>query len=128
MSSVPQDQDLSPSDSVPRAFRLLALIVGALCVSFAVLLLWASQAGEFFDEMALLASVPWGLVAIMDVYLGLLLIALWIGYRERDVFKTAAWVLCLACLGNAITCLYIIVALLRCNGDVSKFWQGRAAT
>ena len=128
MSSVPQDRDLTATGSLSPVIRFLAVVVGVLCISFVGLLVWASQAGAFVEEMALLASVPWGLVAIMDVYLGLFLVAIWIGYRERDLLKTAAWVVSLACLGNAITCLYILVALLRCNGDASKFWKGHAIT
>ena len=75
MSSVPQDRDLTATGSVSPVIRFLVVVVGVLCISFVGLLVWASRAGAFVEEMALLASVPWGLVAIMDVYLGLFLVA-----------------------------------------------------
>ncbi len=55
----------------------------------------------------------WGITTMVDLYLGLMIIAGWIAYRERSIPRTLAWCVGLCLLGNLIALVYLFIAALR---------------
>ena len=96
----------------------LVAMVGGLAYGF--------LAGDGFDEVRTLLGSPWFVVSLIDVYVGFILIAIWIAYRDRPL-PAALWIVLLFVLGNAVSCLYALIALTRCSGDWRRFWLGRHA-
>lgn len=69
---------------------------------------------------------PWRAQFNTDFSLHILLVALWVFWREEHI---GAKILCaLGCfMGGLFTFPYLIVSLIRCNGDVRKLMLGRNA-
>lgn len=94
---------------------LSTLIMGAIIV-------WANLQINFFENVSKVASTPWDVVTLVDLYLGFLFIALWIIFREQGAPRII-WLLGLFFLGNLTTALYIIYCIKEANGRLEVFFM-----
>ena len=101
----------------------LVSLLGVFAMSAA--LIYAFAVGDFSVEGRILTGMPWGIVSLVDLYVGFTLFAGWIVYREKSPLRAAIWVLLLMVLGFFIGSLYALIALYQSNGDWNQFWQGR---
>jgi hypothetical protein len=85
--------------------RIVLVIVG---VAFGALILNALQSGDFGEAAAWLASDPWGVVTLADLYLGLFLVGVIIVLFEHRPLIALAWCLPLPFLGNLWTVVWLI--------------------
>ena len=90
-------------------------------------LLYAFTVGDFFQEGAQLLSMPWGIVSLVDLYVGFALFSGWIVYREKAWLPSIIWVLLMMVLGFWTGALYTLVALYTSGGDWNRFWKGARA-
>jgi hypothetical protein len=82
---------------------LLGLIMtGALVYGFGF--------GGGWAEVRTLMDYPWFVVSLVDVYVGFILFACWIGVRER-LIPALIWIVFLMTLGNLIACIYVLYAI-----------------
>ncbi|MEJ2746910.1 MAG: DUF1475 family protein [Anaerolineae bacterium] len=103
----------------------LAKLVSALGVlAMGAVLVYAFAVGDFRAEGSTLLAMPWGIVSLVDLYVGFALFAGWIIYREQSPLRAAVWVLLLMVLGFFIGSLYTLIALYTSKGDWTRFWQG----
>ena len=93
-------------------------------VSMASILVYGFTVGDFGGEGSVLLSMPWGIVSLVDVYVGFVLFSGWIVYREKSVVRSAVWVALVMILGNFTASLYVLIALLVSRGDWGRFWMG----
>jgi hypothetical protein len=93
-------------------------------VSMVVAVLWGIANGPLSTEFPAIVGMAWGLVTIIDLYVGLAMIAAWIWWREESAGVALGWALALATCGNIATCLYIILAIRNSRGNVHIFWSG----
>jgi hypothetical protein len=94
-------------------------------LAMTVVLVYGFTAGDFFEDGALLFSNPWGVVSLVDLYVGFILFSGWIVYREKSVFRSAIWVFFMLTLGFFTGALYTFIALQNSDGDWHIFWMGR---
>lgn len=85
---------------------------------------WALIEGHFGPECSALFALPWGKVTLADLYTGFALFSGWVIFREQHVSRALVFVALVMTLGNAFTCVYVLVALLRSRGDWARFWLG----
>ena len=106
-----------------RMAKLVAL-VSLLCMG--AVLLYAFTNGDFGQEGRLLLSMPWGwgIVSLVDLYVGFILFSCWIVYRERSPIRSIVWVTLVMLLGFFAASLYTLVALHTSGGSWSRFWMG----
>jgi hypothetical protein len=69
--------------------------------------------------------MPWGIVSLVDVYVGFALFSCWIVYREKSLVRSLVWVFLMIVLGSFTASLYMLIALLTSGGDWRRFWTGR---
>jgi hypothetical protein len=102
-----------------KIIALLGLLAmgGALIYGFTV--------GDFGGEGRVLLSMPWGIVSLVDVYVGFVLFSCWIVYREQSLVRSIVWVVLVMVLGNFTASLYTLIALQTSGGDWKRFWMGR---
>lgn len=100
-------------------------ILGALAMAAAIF--YGFTAGNFGAEGAQLLQMPWGIVTLVDVYVGFILFAMWVVYREASLPAKVTWVVALMVLGNLIAALYVLLALNASRGDWRKFFMGQRA-
>lgn len=100
------------------------VLAGAGFVAMAAAIAHGFTAGDFFAEGRELASMPWGIVSLVDLYVGFALFAGWIAFREASAVRAALWIVLVLVLGNLTASLYVVVALVRSRGDWTRFWLG----
>jgi hypothetical protein len=106
----------------------VAKIVAALgALAMAAILIYGFTVGDFFGEGQVLLSMPWGIVSLVDVYVGFILFSGWIVYREKSLLRSALWIILVMILGNFSASLYALIALLTSRGDWKRFWMGKRA-
>ena len=73
------------------------------------------------------AKAPGVKMVLVDLYIGFLMIAGWIVYRDGFGFKAILLIAGTLTLGNIVPLLYIIWLLIRSRGDVWEMLLGRKA-
>ena len=104
--------------------KLIALL-GVVAMSG--VLIYGFTVGDFSGEGSELLAMPWGIVSMVDLYVGFILFSGWIVYRERSPIRSLVWVVLMMVLGFWAGSLYALVALLQSEGDWKRFWLGRRA-
>jgi hypothetical protein len=104
-----------------KAISLIGLLAmtGVLIYGFTI--------GDFSGEGAKLLAMPWGIVSLVDLYVGFALFSCWIVFREKAPIPSAVWVVLMMVLGFWAGALYAFLALQSSGGDWKKFWYGKRA-
>jgi hypothetical protein len=105
-----------------RIAKLIALL-GLLAMT--AVLVYGFTVGDFAAEGRQLLSMPWGIVSLVDLYVGFMLFSGWIVYRERSAARSVVWVVLMMVLGFWTASLYTLIALQTSGGDWRHFWLGR---
>jgi len=104
-----------------RVAKIVSLI-GVLAMSG--IITWAFASGNFSEEGSKLLSMPWGIVSMVDLYVGFTLFSCWIIYREKSLARSVVWVILMMTLGFFTGSLYAFIALQTSGGDWRRFWMG----
>jgi len=107
-----------------RLAKLIALL-GLLAMTG--ILIYGFTVGDFLGEGAQLLAMPWGIVSMVDLYVGFVLFSGWIVYREKSLGRSILWVVLMMVLGFFTGALYTLLALSSSGGDWRRFWMGRRA-
>ena len=110
-----------------RRSRAASLWAAAGALAIIASTAYALAAGDFTAEMAVLVSLPWSLVTLLDIYVGLVLFSLWIVWRETSRAAAVMWVTALLLLGNLISCIYVFWSAVRSGGDMRRLLLGKQA-
>jgi len=106
----------------------IAKIISALGVlAMTAVLIYGFTIGDFFSEGSQLASMPWGIVSLVDLYTGFILFSGWIIYREKSLSVAILWTIGMMILGFFVGSLYAFIALQTSGNDWRKFWLGKHA-
>jgi hypothetical protein len=92
------------------------------------IMIYGFTVGDFSGEGAKLVAMPWGVVSLVDLYVGFTLFSGWIVYREKSLLPSIVWVVLMMVLGFWAGALYTFIALQTSAGDWKKFWMGKRAT
>jgi hypothetical protein len=104
--------------------KLVALL-GLLAMTG--VLVYGFTVGDFAGEGRQLLSMPWGIVSLVDLYVGFVLFSGWIVYRERSFIRSLVWVIAMMILGFWTASLYTLIALQASGGSWRRFWMGQRA-
>lgn len=80
--------------------------------------------GSFFEDGSVILNNSWGIVSLVDLYVGFILFAMWIAFREDSILKAVLWIVSLMVLGFFIGALYVFVALYTSKGNWVVFFFG----
>jgi hypothetical protein len=101
-------------------------ILGLLAMT--AVLIYGFTVGDFFGEGGQLVRMPWGIVSLVDLYVGFTLFSAWIFYREPSKVRAGIWTAGVMVLGFWAASLYALLALQSSGGDWAKFWMGKFAS
>lgn len=87
--------------------RLIRGYLLALISLFCLVVAYALVKGDFWSEGAILLSLSWGVVALVDLYIGFLIFALFVFATEPRLLRAGIWVVLLMVFGNVIAALYV---------------------
>ena len=106
----------------------LAKIVALLgLLAMTAVLVYGFTVGDFTQDGAELLDNPWGIVSMVDLYVGFILFSGWIVYREGTPARAVVWVVLMMVLGFFTGALYTLVALQTSNDDWRRFFMGARA-
>jgi hypothetical protein len=89
------------------------------------ILIYAFTTGDFLSEGAQILAMPWGIVSLVDLYVGFTLFSCWIVFREKALLPSVVWVILMMVLGFWAGALYTFLALQTSGGDWKRFWYGK---
>ena len=104
--------------------KVLALL-GLLAMTG--ILIYGFTVGNFSAEGSKLIAMPWGIVSLVDLYVGFTLFSCWIVFREKTFLPSVVWVILMMVLGFWAGALYTFIALQTSGGDWKRFWYGKRA-
>lgn len=96
-------------------------------VAMTAVLIYGFTTGNFSVEGARLMAMPWGIVSLVDLYVGFALFSCWIVFRERSWLPAIVWVVLMMVLGFWAGALYTLIALRASHGDWNRFCYGKRA-
>jgi hypothetical protein len=99
--------------------------IGILGLALLGLVLWAAFAlpdlhGTFLDQFAVVTTLPWGIAALVDLYVGFVLFATLVFLTERSWFIAALWAAPVFVLGNIWAALWFVVRLPHLARQLSR--------
>jgi len=101
--------------------KLIALF-GALAQGG--ILIYGFTQGDFGAAGTFFFNDPWGIVSIVDVYVGFIFFSAWVIYREKNLLVALLWVISIMILGNFPAGVYAFIALQNSNNNWKQFWMG----
>ena len=105
--------------------KIAKLIALAGLLAMTAGLVYGFTVGNFSAEGARLLAMPWGIVSLVDLYVGFALFSGWIVFREKAWLPALIWVVLMMVLGFWAGALYTFIALQTSGGDWKRFWYGR---
>ena len=106
----------------------IAKVIAALgLLAMTVVLVYGFTVGNFSEDGANIIANPWGIVSLVDLYVGFTLFSGWIVYREKAWLPSVIWVVLMMTLGFWAGALYTLIALQTSGGDWKRFWMGKRA-
>ncbi len=80
--------------------------------------------GSFSQDGAALLANPWGIVSLVDLYVGFALFSLWIAFREKHRYAAVIWIILMMVLGFFTASVYVLLALYQSKGDWLTLFLG----
>jgi hypothetical protein len=105
--------------------KIAKIISLAGLLAMTVALIYGFTKGNFIAEGAQILAMPWGIVSLVDLYVGFTLFSCWIVFREKALLPSVIWVILMMVLGFWAGALYTFLALQTSGGDWKRFWYGR---
>lgn len=72
-----------------------------------------SLESNLFREWDFLGGIPWMRATLCDFYANVLLIFVWVCYKEKYLALKVLWLILLCLLGSIATCVYILIQLFK---------------
>ena len=88
-----------------------ALGVAAMTIA----LIYGFTSGDFSGEGGQILDLVWGRVTLIDLYVGVAIIAAFVFWRERSVPISIAWLVAFVVLGHWATALYVLLASVKAS-------------
>lgn len=88
-------------------------------------LIYGFTIGDLLTDGAKLLAMPWGIVSLVDLYVGFTLFSGWIIFREKALLPSLVWVILMMVMGFWAGALYTFLALQTSGGDWKRFWLGK---
>lgn len=72
-----------------------------------------SLESNLFEQWDFLGNIPWMRATLWDFYANVLVIFVWVCYKERSVFLKVTWLVLLVFLGSIASCAYVLIQLFK---------------
>lgn len=107
--------------------KVTRALAGLGALAMIAVLSCAFLAGDLAEEGRRLLAMPWGIVSLVDLYVGFILFSAWVFFREGTTVSSLCWIVAIMALGSLAICLYVLVAARSCKGDWHVLLLGRHA-
>lgn len=84
-------------------------------VAMTIALFVGFTSGDFSGEGGEILDLIWGRITLIDLYVGVALLSVFVVWRERSPAVSGAWIVAFVVLGHLATALYVLLASLRAD-------------
>ena len=96
--------------------NILRAVIGICGFALLGLIFWALFAkqdlhGGFMEQFAVVSTLPWGVVSLVDLYVGFVLFAVLVFLTERSWIVAALWAAPVFVLGNVWSALWFVIRI-----------------
>jgi len=95
-------------------------MISALKILFSIVFVWVCYvvvstclASNLFKEWDFLGNIPWMRATLWDFYANILVIYVWICYKEKNWAFKIIWLVLLFCLGSIASVGYVLIQLFK---------------
>ena len=92
------------------ALRILFILIFVFMVWT---IIGTSLESNLIAEWSNLAAIPWMTATLKDFYANMVIIALWMFYKEKSSLSRIAWLVLFVGLGSIATSAYVLMHLFR---------------
>ena len=99
-------------------------MINFLKVLFSVVFVWMCYevistclSDNLFNEWHYLGAIPWMRATLWDFYANILVIYIWVCYKEKSWGLKILWLILLFCLGSIASCAFVLIQLFRLKPD-----------
>jgi hypothetical protein len=96
-----------------RLLTALKILMAAVTAWMSYMVINTSVHSSLIKEWNYLASIPWMRATLWDFYANVLVICLWVCYKEETLAMRIIWLILLCGLGSIATCAYVFLQLFR---------------
>ncbi len=105
--------------------NVLRAAIGIFGLALLGLIIWAAVSmtdlhGTFLDQFAVVSTLPWGIVSLVDLYVGFIFFAVIVFLTERSWVVAALWAAPLLILGNVWAAIWLVIRLPHLAKQLSK--------
>jgi uncharacterized membrane protein YczE len=93
--------------------KVLKGLTIAIMVWMGYIVVSTSMESNLFEEWHTLGGIPWMRATLWDFYANVLVIYLWVCYKERTLAQRIIWLILLCCLGSIATAAYVFIQLFK---------------
>ncbi len=93
-------------------------MITSLKILFSLLFVWmcyivisTSISNNLFKEWDSLGSIPWMRATLWDFYTNVIVIFIWVCYKQKGVFLKIIWLVLLVALGSIASCAFVLLQL-----------------
>ncbi|MGZ3757949.1 MAG: DUF1475 family protein [Mucilaginibacter sp.] len=95
-------------------------MITALKITFSLLFVWmcyvvisTSMSSNLFKQWDFLGAIPWMRATLWDFYANVLVIFIWVCYKEKNIALKVIWLVLLVTLGSIASCTFVLIQLFR---------------
>ena len=92
---------------------MFAIATTLLLVGLIACIIWASTNGSVLVALKEMLDTPWGATTLLDLYIGLGFVGVWIALLERNWRRSLPWIVFLPLLGNLVMLIYLLVRIIK---------------
>ena len=93
--------------------QVLKYLLLVILVFMIYIVISTSLESNLYKEWDYLASIPWMRATLWDFYANILVIYLWVIYKEKNVLVILLWGVLFFCLGSIGSIGYVLIQLFR---------------
>lgn len=105
--------------------KIAKWLAGLGVAAMTAVLIYGFTVGDFGADGQKILTNPWGIVSLVDLYVGFSLFSAWIVYREKSPWAALIWVVLMMTLGFFTGALYTLIALFTSGGSWERFFMGK---
>ena len=97
--------------------KMLRVLFFLIFVYMTYTVIATSIESNLFAEWSKLAAIPWMTATLIDFYANMVIVALWMFYKERSWAFRAVWLVLFVGLGSIATSAYVLIQLFRVSAE-----------
>jgi hypothetical protein len=91
--------------------KFLKIFLSLVWIFMVYMVVSTSLESSLFEQWDFLGSIPWMRATLWDFYANVLVIYLYVLYREKSIVVKLIWLVLFFCLGSIGTIAYVLIQL-----------------